>query len=217
LHSKCNQESGCPVAYAAYKAKVKAYARRLFASCTFLDHAHRVCLSTALKLAMREVSTPLVLVVQDDLALLEPARVPVLNILKAMTSRPDTLCIVNLRVRHAYRGAGAIKHVPNSNWSHMEYAADHCERLRAEPTREIKVHGCIFSTCVSFTDQTHFAFRDFYDEYVWKNVPEHDFMEHHLDCGRHRRLLPPGTLWDLGKWDDPCMVEHVDTRLTCDR
>lgn len=199
VHYKCSTLYSEYV-YDIYKKSVKAYVSLLFDSYEFIELERRSCLTTLLKTSMDKVRTRYVLIMQEDLSLVGDDKIDFGSLIEAMEANPNELGIINLRAWP-------------SNAYHIEWETGSCDKTTLEkiPRKKIRRGDLEFNTSRCYSDQVHLSTKDFYDRNVWPVVPDFDFMEHHLNCGR---LRPTNQIWDLGKESDFYTV-HNDTRQTC--
>lgn len=197
LHSKCSRSSFSKEAYEAYKESLKAYTALLFEECSFVELPVRSCLTTVLRKSMESVRTPLVLIMQDDISLVQGINWQAL--LEAFSDHTEEFGIVHLRTGP-------------SNRFHHDFEQSHCGRTALG--RVLRHGPYVFTSCVCYSDQTQIASKTFYDQHVWPKVPDFDFMEHHLDCGR---IAHCEKVWTLGeRLGDEYYCLHNDGRGSCE-
>lgn len=199
VHEKCSTAYSEHV-YNIYKKSVKAYVSLLFDSYEFVELEHRSCLTTLLRTSMDKVQTRYVLIMQDDLSLVGNDKIDFESLIKAMEAYPDEFGIINLRTWP-------------SNAFHIKWENETCDKNVMEkiPLRKFRFGNLELSSSRCYSDQVQISTKDFYDRYVWSVVPDFDFMEHYLQCGR---LHPTNQIWNLGSDSDFYAVHH-DTRKTC--
>ena len=178
LDPKCRTAFDCD-AYRSYVETVRLTASEALpdaASVLVLELEHRGCLSSALYTGIQHVKTPLVLVVQQDLAFVRP--VPLAR-LEAVLLQPESP-VQHVQLRKEY-----------GNMETTVYSMNLCgitggalDILSAPPDSAVEVDADLPKLWPStfWSDNNHLATMEHYRTVVWPEVPGGTFMEHVIGC-----------------------------------
>lgn len=158
----------------------------------YLIMPERSCLSNSLKAGIQIAETEFINIMQEDLIINKPF--DVINIINAIKNNEKI---------------DIIRYSKESNMSH-EVGWSWCYKGNLPSQENIQINNLLLSKASNYTDNNHISTKSFYNEYIFPNVNDFDFMEHQLGCPVNNKV--PSTIWYLGNYDDGDYVIHLDGR-----